>query len=59
VVTYLRRADTTLNLGECALHRGARQLKFDGKLGKGCVGGCRSSAGDPCVQTVSLQKLLL
>jgi hypothetical protein len=54
VAAYLRRTDTTLNLGECALHRGARQLKFDGKLGKGCVGGCRSSAGDPCVQALSL-----
>jgi hypothetical protein len=59
VAAYLCRTDTTLNLGECTLHRGARQLKFDGKLGKGCVGGCRSSAGDPCMQALSLQKILL
>jgi hypothetical protein len=59
VAAYLRRTDTTLNLGECALHRGARQLKFDGKLGKGCVGGSRSSAGDPCMQSARLQKILL
>jgi len=55
----MRRTDTTLNLGECSLHRGARQLKFGGKFGKGCVGGSRSSAGDPRVQTLSLQKILL
>jgi hypothetical protein len=59
VVARLDRTDTTLNLGECALHRGARQIKVGGKFGKGCVGGSRSSAGDPRVQTVSLQKLLL
>jgi hypothetical protein len=59
VVACLRRTDATLNLGECSLHRGARQFKFAGKLGKGCVGGPRSSAGDPRVQTLSLQKILL
>jgi hypothetical protein len=59
VVTCLRRTDATLNLGECSLHRGARQLKFGGKLGKGCIGGSRSSTGDPRVKTLSLQKLLL
>jgi hypothetical protein len=59
VVTCLGRTDTTLNLGECALHRGARQIKVGGKLGKGCVGGSRSSAGDPRMQSARLQNLLL
>jgi hypothetical protein len=59
VVACLRRTDATLNLGECSLHRGARQFKFAGKLGKGCVGGPRSSAGDPRVHALRLQKLLL
>jgi len=59
VVARLCRTDTTLNLGECALHRGARQIKVGGKLGKGCVGGSRSSAGDSRVQSTRLQKLLL
>jgi hypothetical protein len=59
VAAYLCRTDTTLNLGECSLHRRARQLKFGGKLGKGCIGSSRSSAGDPRVQTLRLQKLLL
>jgi hypothetical protein len=59
VVTCLDRTHTTLNLGECPLHRGARQIKVGGKLGKGCVGGSRSSAGDPRMQSARLQKLLL
>jgi len=58
VAANLRRTDTTLNLGECALHRGARQIKVGGKFGKGCVGGSRSSAGDPRMQSPRLQKLL-
>jgi hypothetical protein len=59
VVAYPRLADAALNLGECALHRGACQIKVGGKLGKGCVGGSRSSAGDPRMQSARLQKLLL
>jgi hypothetical protein len=59
VVACLRRTDTTLNLGECTLHSGACQIKVGGKLGKGCVGGSRSSAGDPRMQSARLQKLLL
>jgi hypothetical protein len=59
VVACLRRTDATLNLGECSLHRGPRQFEFAGKLGKGCVRGPRSSAGDPRVHALRLQKLLL
>jgi hypothetical protein len=59
VVARLDRTDTTLNLSERALHRGARQIKVGGKLGKGCIGGSRSSAGDPRMQSARLQKLLL
>ena len=58
MVAYPCRADAALNLGECPLHRGARQIKIRGKLRKGCIGGFGSSAGDPCVQSVCLQKVL-
>jgi hypothetical protein len=58
VVAYPRLADAALNLGECPLHCGARQIKVHGKLRKGCIGGFRSSTGDPCVQSVCLQKIL-
>jgi hypothetical protein len=59
VIVCPRRTDTALNLGECPLHRGARQIKLHGKFAKGCVGGTRPSAGDPGMQAVSLQKILL
>jgi hypothetical protein len=52
VVACLRRTDTTLNLGECALHRGACQIKVGGKLGKGCIGGSRSRVGNPRVHPI-------
>ena len=58
MVAYPRLADAALNLGECPLHCGARQIKVHGKLRKGCIGGFGSSAGDPCVQSVCLQKVL-
>jgi hypothetical protein len=59
VAASLCRTDTALNLSESPLHRGARQIEVGGKLGKGCVGGSRSSAGDPRMQSARLQKLLL
>ncbi len=58
MVACPRLANAALNLGECPLHRGARQFKVRGKLREGCIGGFGSSAGDPCVQSVCLQKVL-
>jgi hypothetical protein len=59
VIARLCRTDATLNLGECSLHRRACQIKVSGELCKSCVGGSRSSASDPRVQALSLQKFLL
>jgi hypothetical protein len=59
VVARLHHTDTTLNFGECALHRRARQMKVSGKLGEGCIRGSRSRAGDPRMQSVQLQEILL
>ena len=59
VAPRLRRTDTTLNLCECPLHRGARQIKFGGKLGKGCVWRPKSCSGNPLVHAIGLQKIIL
>jgi hypothetical protein len=49
VVAYPRLANAALNLGECPLHRGARQIKIRGKLREGCIGGFGSRLPHPSV----------
>jgi hypothetical protein len=59
VVVCPGRTHATLNLSERTLHRRAREIKVSGQLGEGCLGGLRTSAGYPHVQSVRLQKILL
>jgi hypothetical protein len=59
VATCPCRTNPTLNLGECPLHRGSRQIKVRRKLGEGCIGRCRTSAGNSRVESVRLQKVIL
>jgi hypothetical protein len=59
VAASLCRTDTALNLGECPLHRGARQIKLRGQLAKGGVWCPRSRTGDPLVHSICLEKILL
>ena len=59
MISRLRHADTTLNLGQCPLHRGAGQIKLRGQCTEGGVWCSHTYTGDPFVHSTCLQEILL
>jgi hypothetical protein len=52
VVASLRHTDPPLNLGKCALHRRARQIKLQSKFCKGRIGRLGTKASNSRMQAL-------